>query len=89
MASLRELRDELVSTGDEPLYGFVVTQVTQVAENRHKAFRLERLAVNVDLCNGNGRVIDAPIRDLVREEGSDDIENARDDAVILHDMQSS
>ena len=78
-----------MSASDESLYGFVVTQVAQVAENRHKAFRLERLTINVDLCNGIGRVTDTSIRDLVREEGSDDIENARDDAVKLHDMQSS
>jgi hypothetical protein len=89
LASLRELRDEFVSTSDEPLYGFVVAQVAQVAENRHEAFRLEGFAVNVDLCNGIGWVIDAPIRNLIREEGSNDIENAGDDAVILHDMQSS
>ena len=78
-----------MSTGDKPLYGFVVTQVAQVAKNRHEAFRLKRLAVNVNFCSGNGRVIDAPLGDLIREEGSDDIENARDDVVILHDMQSS
>jgi hypothetical protein len=89
LAGLGELRDELVATGDEPLYGLVVTQVAQIAENGHEAFRLERLAVDVDVRGGSSWVVDPPIRDLVCEKGSNDIENAGDDVVKLHDMQSS
>lgn len=74
---------------DEPLHGLVVTQVAQVAEYRHETFRLEWFAVNVDVRNGSNWVVNPPIRDLVCEKGSDDIENARDDAVKLHDMQGS
>jgi hypothetical protein len=89
LAGLSELRDEFVATSDEPLHRLVVTQVAQIAENGHEAFRFEWLAVDVDVRSGSSWVVDPPIRDLVCEKGSDDVENAGDDIVKLHDMQCS
>jgi hypothetical protein len=32
-------------------------------------------------------VVNAPVGDLIREEGGDNVEDARDNAVVLNDMQ--
>jgi hypothetical protein len=64
-----------------------VTKVAQITEYRYEPLRLEREGVNVERGAAEGRVRDALVVDLVREERGDDSEEPRDELVVTYDVQ--
>lgn len=86
LASFGELVDEVVVVSDKLLNGFVMAEVSQVTEDRHEAFRLERKGIDIDLglrIWGEG---DAFLLNLIREESRNDGEEAGNDVVMPDDV---
>ena len=76
LASLRKLADEFVVVGDQLLDGSIVAEISQVTEDWHESFRLEREGVDVDLSSGVRWEYDALVLDLVGEKCRDDSKKA-------------
>lgn len=68
LASVCELRDELIIVDNEFLNGFATAKIAQIAENRHEPLRLEREGLYIDLDGLIRRHGDSPAFNLVREE---------------------
>ena len=88
LASVCELRDELIIVDNEFLNEFATAKIAQIAENRHEPLRLEWEGVHVNLCIEIWRINDTFVLNLVREEGGDDGEETGDDIVMADDVQS-
>lgn len=74
LASLRKLDDKFAVVCDELLNRFVVAEISKIAKDGHKPFRLEWKGVHVDFSVGIGWKNDALVLDLIRKEGGDDSE---------------
>lgn len=72
---------------DELLYRLVMTDVSEIAEDGHEAFRLERIAVDIHLCGRFRLEDDTLVLYLVGEEGSNDGEETRNEIVVSDYVQ--
>ena len=82
MTDLGEFGDEVMIVSDEFLHRFVVAEIAEIAEDRHKSFGFEREAVDFEFDGGVCGESDVFAFDLVGKKGCDDGEDSRDNVVV-------